>query len=117
MKASQSSQALYLDAAKAEDLNSLLDHIAWTDVLRPALMQERDRYTKLLVSSTLGAPIQVQTATGPVSLSREQLAGKIYGIDSIVDLMERILSRGLRGIAELKSRGVNITEHYDSNVG
>jgi len=104
----------YLDAAKAEDLGSLLDHIGWTEVLRPALIREKEVYTKLLVSSTLGMPVTITTATGPVSLSQEQLAGKIYGIDYILDVVEKILSRGARAVAELRSRGVNLSSYLET---
>ena len=106
----------FLDAAKAEDLSDLLQHIAWTDTLRPMLVRERENYTKLLVNSTLGTPVRVPTATGVVELSKEQLAGKIYGIDYIMDLMEKILSRGARAVAELRSQGVSYGSS-NSSVG
>lgn len=105
----------FLAAAQAEDLESLLDHISWAEVLRPALIRERDNYTKMLVSSTLGLPITVPTAQGPTTMSREQLAGKIYGIDYIIDLMERILSRGVRAVMELRSKGLSISKQYGSD--
>lgn len=104
------SKSPFLDAAKAEDLGDLLDHIAWTDTLRPALLRERDNYTKMLVNATLGTPVQIPASAGrsAVEISKEQLAGKIYGIDYIVELVEGILSKGTRAVAELRKNGLNL---------
>lgn len=96
-------------AARAQDVGDLLEHIAWAETIRPALIRERENYSKLLVGATLGLPVQAETAGGVVTITREQLAGKIYGIDYILDLFEKILARGDRAIAELKSSGVTIT--------
>jgi hypothetical protein len=105
----------YLDAAKAEDLGDLLDHMGWREVLRPALLHEREMFTKLLVSATLGAPVEIGSKTGPVRITQEQLAGKIYGIDFILDKIESILTRGARAVTELRSQGVNLaTPNYGS---
>lgn len=98
----------YVDAAKAQDLDDLLDHIAWSDTIRPALLRERDTFTRALVESTLGLPIQAKTITGPVEITREQLAGKIYGIDYIMTLFEKILKRGEVAKQQLKDLGINI---------
>lgn len=97
----------FLAAAQAEDLGDLLDHIAWTEVLRPALLRERDNYTKMLVNSTLGLPVTIRTEAGAVQLTHEQLAGKIYGIDYIIDLVEKILTKGTRAVMELRSKGLS----------
>jgi hypothetical protein len=106
---------LFVDAAKAEDLSDLLNHIAWTDVLRPALMREREMYTKLLVASTLGAPVEVATHSGTATLTKEQLAGKIYGIDYILNLMETVIKKGARAVEELSRAGVHITSPNGSS--
>ena len=97
-----------IDAYKADDLGDLLSHIAWDDTVRPALLRERDALTTLLVNSTLGLPVQSQTATGPVTVTREQLAGKIYGINYIMKLFENILTRGERAERQLKELGINV---------
>jgi hypothetical protein len=104
------SKSPFLDAAKGEDLSDLLQHIAWTETLRPALLRERDNYTKMLVNATLGTPVQIPASSGraAVEISKEQLAGKIYGIDYIVELVEGVLSKGARGVAELRKSGVNL---------
>ena len=102
-------ETTYTDAYKADDLENLLDNIAWVDTLRPALIRERDSLTRQLVNSTLGLPVQAKTLTGPVEVTREQLAGKIYGIDYIMTLVERILGRGEQATSELKRLGINIS--------
>lgn len=99
----------YLAAAKGEDLGDLLNHIAWTDTIRPALVREKEIYTKLLVEATLGRTPMVDTAKGPQEISKEQLAGRIYGIDHITDLFEKILTKGLRAIEDLRAHGVNVS--------
>lgn len=96
-------------AAKAEDLGDLLDHIAWREVLQPELLKARDNYTKMLVNSTLGLPVTVDTKAGPSVISREQLAGKIFGIDFVITTVENILSRGRRAVEELRAHGISLS--------
>jgi hypothetical protein len=98
----------FIDAYKAQDLDSLLDNIAWTDTIRPALIRERDLLTNALVNSTLGLPVQTKTLAGVAETTREQLAGKIYGINYIMTLFEKLLQRGEAAEAVLKSLGVTI---------
>lgn len=98
----------FLDAYKAEDLSDLLSHIAWTDTVQPALLRERDQLTRALVSSTLGLPVQAKTAEGVVTVTREQLAGKIYGIDYILTMFEKLLRRGEVATKQLKELGINV---------
>ena len=97
----------FVDSAKAEDVSDLLNHIAWTDTIRPALDHERDIFTKALVGATLGMPTQVQTNLGVVEISKEQLAGKIYGIDYIFGYIQKVLTQGTRAVAELRSKGIS----------
>jgi hypothetical protein len=87
--------------AQAEDTFDLREHIAWTDVIKPRLMGRRDSYAKQLVNHLLGGSL-------PNNLTKEQLAGKIYGIDEILSLMESILRDGKRALDEIQSKGVNI---------
>jgi hypothetical protein len=87
--------------AKAEDTYDLLNHIAWTDVVRPALEAQTVKYSKLLVAEALGSPL-------PGTLSREQVAGMCYGIQYITSLMESILSKGEKALKEINSIGVSL---------
>lgn len=101
-------QPPFLDAYRAEDVSDLLDHIAWTETIKPALLRERDQLTTQLVSSTLGLPVQAKTSEGTVTFSREQIAGKIYGINHIFTLLEKLLSKGEIAARQLKDLGINV---------
>lgn len=98
---------LFLEAAKSEDLQDLLNHLAWTDVLRPALIKEKEMFTTLLVNCTLGQPVQVQSNGGLVDVTKEQIAGKIYGITYIQNLIEKVMTTGIKAVAELRSQGMS----------
>lgn len=88
--------------AKAEDTFDLLDHIAWTGVIKPALDLEFKKYTELLVLEALGNPL-------PGGLTREQVAGKCYGIQYISSLFEQILKRGEKALQDLQATGLHLT--------
>lgn len=93
-----------VDAAKGEDLADLLEHIAWVDIIRPALVKQRDNYTKMLVGSVLGYSLKNESGE---SVSKEQLAGKISGIDYVFDLLESLLARGERARKQLNLMGIS----------
>jgi hypothetical protein len=76
-----------LKAAQGIDTLDLLNHIAWTDVILPKLLEAKDGLTKRLVNATLNVP-------NPKEETREQLAGKLFGIDHFIHILERILSEG-----------------------
>lgn len=81
-------------AYQGQDTLDLLDHIAWTDVLRPKLEQHRKYLTDKLVSATLSAP-------QPNSESKEQIAGKLYGIQFMINTIEKVLRAGANAKAAL----------------
>ena len=91
-----------LAVAHAEDTYDLRQHIAWEKVIKPALDLEVKRMSSLLVSEALGTPL-------PGGLTREQVAGKCYGIQYISRLFERILEQGEAALRELQSDGLHIT--------
>jgi len=78
-----------LKAAQGIDTLDLLNHIAWTDVIKPKLAQARDLLTKRLVDLTLGV-------AKPGEETREQIAGKLFGINFIETLFHNILAEGGR---------------------
>lgn len=88
-------------AAKAEDLYNLLNHIAWTDVIKPKLQQQVQLYSTILVNEALGAPL-------PIGKTREQIAGMAFGIKHICELFERILKDGERALEALQLDGIKI---------
>jgi len=91
-----------LKAAQGMDLNDLLNHIAWTDVVKPELDDAKARLTKRLVDATL-KPQQEGTET------REQLAGMLYGIQFIELTFARILREGARSKEELAKMNLFIS--------
>jgi hypothetical protein len=97
----------FVTAARAEDVENLLQHIAWSDVIRPDLDRQREMYTKLLVAATLGQPVKVPTIDGYAELSKEQLAGRISGFDYVISYFEKILTEGAKAVAELRSKGLS----------
>lgn len=88
--------------AKAEDTYDLLQHIAWDKVIQPALEDEVKRLSSLLVSEALGTPL-------PGGLTREQVAGKCYGIQFMSHLFKQILTRGEKALQDLQATGLQIT--------
>lgn len=92
-----------IQAAQAQDLQSLLQDIAWTDVLLPKIKSAREQYLNLLVSATLGQPVRFQTGE---ALSKEQIAGRVHGIDFMVKLIEKVLENGGRAALALKEAGI-----------
>lgn len=88
--------------AKAEDTQDLLNHIAWTDVIKPELITARDTFNKQLVAAMLGSPL-----TG--GITKEQLAGKAYGIDFVIRLFELILTKGRVALEDIQSIGISLT--------
>lgn len=87
-------QEQLLAAAKAEDTYNLLNHIAWTDVIRPRLQGQVEIYSRMLVNEALGSPL-------PPGRTREQIAGMAFGINEICKLFEQILRDGERALAAL----------------
>lgn len=96
------------EAYKGQDTESLLNHIAWTDVILPKIQKERELYQSLLVQAVLGVEPTVKDVNGHVhKISREHLAGRIAGLDYIMKLFERILRDGERAVEELRTFGIN----------
>lgn len=92
-------ESLATKAAKALDTKDLLDHIAWTNVIKPQLDEARKQLSDMLVKSVL-AP------QNPLTESKEQIAGKLYGIEFISSRIERILREGELAERDLASRNI-----------
>ena len=88
--------------AQAEDTYDLLQHIAWDTVIKPALDDEVRRMSSLLVAEALGTPL-------PGGLTREQVAGRCYGIQFISSLFEKVLRRGEKALEDLQASGLHLT--------
>lgn len=80
-------QEIATTAAKGIDTQDFLDHIAWTDVIKPRLEACKLLLTNKLVNAVLvGAPVE--------EASKERIAGQIYGIDFAIKEIEKIVSQG-----------------------
>ena len=79
-------QEIAVRAYQGADTRDLLNHIAWTDVIKPELLKAKEFYTKELVTGVLEATSK--------SGSREQIAGRIYGIDFVIKVLENVLRNG-----------------------
>ena len=87
--------------AMAEDVYDLQQHIGWTDVIKPRLQLRMEAYSKMLVGHLLGGKL-------PENLTKEQLAGKIYGIQEIISTFEAVLTHGKKALEDIQSSGVSL---------
>ena len=92
-------QDLAVTAAQGIDTEDFLRHIAWTDVLKPRFEQERQVLTDRLVQSVL-------KPNDPTAESREQIAGKLWGLDHAVKLIEGTVKKGRLASAELAKSNI-----------
>ena len=90
-----------LTAAQGDDTMDLLDHIAWTDVIKPRLQEARNQLTTRLVNATL-------FATKGEEESREQIAGKLYGINWIENELKKVISAGRMSKERLAEQNIFI---------
>jgi hypothetical protein len=91
-----------LQAAQAEDLQDLLNHIAWTDVILPQLTDLKSKFSSQLSQVLLNPNI-------PGAPTALQLAAKIQGIDFITTLFASILRQGASAIKQLEGTHWQIT--------
>jgi hypothetical protein len=92
-------KSLIESTTKADDLNDLLHHIAWEELILPELTKHRDILTTQLVDKTLG-----RGQTTPYTV--EQLAGHIHGIDFIKRLLTRIIEKGEKATTILREQSL-----------
>lgn len=94
-------QQTVLQAAQGLDAEDFLQHIGWTDALRPKLLTAKDILTKQLVDLTLSKP-------DPTSESREQIAGKLWGIDWVIKQIEAHVRKGREAEAQLAQANIHL---------
>ena len=88
--------------ARAEDLKDLMSHIAWTDTIKPELDKVRSVYERFLTASVLGQKVVVPNPNGPSSVTSEQIAARIEGINFIERLFVKILTEGDKAFRDLQ---------------
>jgi hypothetical protein len=77
---------LQIAVLKSTDLEDWKNHIAWDEVIAPALARTRELLTRQLVEISLGKPIP--------GVTLEQVAGKIFGMDWFLGELDRIARGG-----------------------
>ena len=90
-----------LAVAQAEDTADLLNHIAWTDVVKPKLEAAVKAWSTMLVNEAMGIPL-------PAGLTREQIAGKCFGVSFISGVLEKVLKDGEKALADLNASGFSL---------
>jgi hypothetical protein len=88
-------------AAQGIDAEDFLEHIGWTDALRPKLEAAKATLTKQLVDVTL-------RPADPTAESREQIAGKLWGLDWVVQQIENHVRRGRDARASLAKANIHL---------
>ena len=76
----------------ADSLADLLEHLGWTDVLRPRMERYMRDIESLVVQAVLGGQIK-DTSSGAL-VTKEQLAGQASGIRWLIGVIERIIREG-----------------------
>ena len=90
-----------LAAMQGADTEDFLQHIAWQEVVLPELRKTITILTKQLVDSTLVPSKEGQP-------SKEQIAGKLFGIDWTIKVIEDIVSKGKVASKELASHNYSV---------
>ncbi len=76
---------------KAQRVNKFLQDICWTDDILPQLLKVRTKYDKLLIKRALGDSKPFGSDYMPTT---EELAGRVSGIDFIMEFFEDCISKG-----------------------
>jgi len=90
-----------LVAAQGQDLEDFLQHIAWTDLILPEIRRQKEILASRLVASVLNAG-------QPGGESREQIAGKMLGLDWLVSFISSALKKGGEAKAILAEHNISL---------
>ena len=94
-------------AAKHSDLSNFLEHIAWREILEPALANERRRLEALLTQAVLGR--RFSTSDGS-PLSPEQLAALSWALTLLESKISSILRQGDVALEKIRTSGLQLSE-------
>lgn len=90
-----------LKAAQGIDTEDFMSHIAWDEVILPKLLETREILTRQLVDSVLNPNKDGID-------NREQIAGKINGIDFTIGLFQKTVREGREARSEMSSRNIDL---------
>lgn len=82
---------------KADDLAQLLDCLGWTQVIQPEFRRARESLGNQLMTAVLDG----RASVGGQSLTKEQIAGMMWGIDWLDKLFGKILKDGANAFESL----------------
>ena len=85
-----SNTSIYNKVHEADELAELLEHLGWTEVLKPKLSEYRKQLEGLVVQAVLGTVVTQNSC--PVS--KEQLAGRADALRWLELLIERVIREG-----------------------
>jgi len=88
----------YTAINKADDVAMLLDSIGWKDVIQPELRRYRESLANRLMAAVLNGPVTMPDGS---NLTKEQIAGIMYGVDWVEKLFLRILKDGASAFKHL----------------
>jgi len=85
-----------IDIRKSEDLLNLLEHVGWTEVLRPQIEAALDRYKRLLPKLVLNTGLAQK-----IGITKEEVAGRIVAFEFLIETIETVLKKGAKAFQEL----------------
>lgn len=88
-------------AAKGSDAADFLDHIAWTEVIEPQLLREREALMQELVQATLSPNPKTNAALA---------AGKIAGLDWFRHRLAQLIREGKDAAATMGRLNVSLAD-------
>lgn len=94
-------QSTALTAAYGADTENFLDHIAWDEVIHPKLKRDVELLTRQLVDATL-------TTGGATKDTKEQIAGKIFGIHHAIKTIQTLVKEGRHAKEVLASQNIHL---------
>lgn len=100
-----SNQDRLKSVAEADATAEFMESIGWTEVVLPKLLKQKGLYTDLLVQAVLS---NTPPTMDGHETTREQLAGRVYGIDFTIRLLESILRNGGAALEKLEAQGLQI---------
>jgi hypothetical protein len=74
---------------QAEEVLDLLDHLAWTDVLKPKIEKQISIYGRMLPTLVLNSSKEKE-----LGITKEELAGRMEGFKYAVAAIEEVLTKG-----------------------
>lgn len=81
---------------QADEVINLLDHLAWTDVLKPKIEKQISIYAGLLPTLVLNSGKEKE-----IGITKEEIAGRIEGFKYAVAIIEDILMKGSKAFKVL----------------